>query len=386
MRRVCAASLAGALALCVCPLASSAEGESATVPNRGKVASESTENPKQQTAGESLENPEEEDISLVETEPIVSRPIEEGFVVFDGRYVPAPYIVEQSGDNVFVNDRLIPYELGSRRGFGMGSGFGLSRWRGSGGERRSFLFSQTEQQLGSGGLLFVFEEGASGFIVPQNSLAVLDILLSDASEDEKSLSLADGRYPRFDSAEWAGIVEGFESTSDLIERIDQIEAENTRLLEESLAARQRVELLDSAPVRYGVTVIAMVLVVIAFGSLLNDRPMSNARWSDIDQSGDRVAMVTRNVVLLALLNGFDLALTLVAQQAGGFMELNPLGAKLAAHPAYLAAFKLTALLGSCLILMMLRKYRGAQTASWWLCLLCTILTFRWLTYNSMFLS
>ena len=38
------------------------------------------------------------------------------------------------------------------------------------------------------------------------------------------------------------------------------------------------------------------------------------------------------------------------------------------------------------VLLALRQYRGAQVASWWLCLVCTILAFRWATYSSMFLN
>ena len=97
-------------------------------------------------------------------------------------------------------------------------------------------------------------------------------------------------------------------------------------------------------------------------------------------------MVIPNVVLLVLLGVLDLAFTLAAEQGGGFLELNPLGSRLAASPVVLAAFKIASLLGACFILVMLRKYRGAQVASWWLCLVCTILTFRWLTYNSIFLG
>ena len=72
----------------------------------------------------------------------------------------------------------------------------------------------------------------------------------------------------------------------------------------------------------------------------------------------------------------DLALTLIAHQAGGFFELNPLGSRLVESPVMLATFKMSSFLAACLILVSLRRYRTAQTASWWLCLTCTILTLR----------
>jgi hypothetical protein len=130
----------------------------------------------------------------------------------------------------------------------------------------------------------------------------------------------------------------------------------------------------------------MGLVVTACGTLLNYRPKSRSRWTEVDTTGEGVSIVVRTVALLVVLGIFDLGCTLVAQQAGGFTELNPLGSRLVTNPILLTAFKMTTLLGACAILVALRRYRGAQVAAWWMCLICTVLTFRWLTYNSMFMT
>jgi len=50
----------------------------------------------------------------------------------------------------------------------------------------------------------------------------------------------------------------------------------------------------------------------------------------------------------------------------------------------LIAAKATIICGSVGLLYFLRHHRQAQTAAWWACLICTLLTFRWLTFNSMF--
>jgi hypothetical protein len=52
----------------------------------------------------------------------------------------------------------------------------------------------------------------------------------------------------------------------------------------------------------------------------------------------------------------------------------------------LSIFKATATLLSCSLLLFLRRHPRAQLASWWLCLVCTLLTFRWLVLNSMFVA
>lgn len=380
MRSAFVSGLAGAIAVCIGPLAS-AQTEKPTAANKsGTVESKLPSAP----PGELGAFPEEADAPSTEPETRVSGSIETGYFVFEGRYLSPPYIIQQRGEDLFVNGRFVPAEQTSRPSFPFGMGPG--GWRRYGGGALAAGFSRMEQQFVSGALLFVQDDGTNGSIVPQNALSVLRILVSDAPKEEKIQSLSDGRFRRFNSAEWAGIVESFQQSPDLVEQIRQIDAENERLLEEAQAAHRRVQFLDSGPMRYGVTVAAMVLVVIAMGNLLNHRPKHDGRWTDINQDEDRMAMVMRNVILLVLLNGFDLGLSLVAQQAGSFLELNPLGTKLIENPAHLAVFKLTALLTSCFILLSLRRYHGAQAASWWLCLVCTILTFRWLTYNSMFLT
>jgi len=37
-------------------------------------------------------------------------------------------------------------------------------------------------------------------------------------------------------------------------------------------------------------------------------------------------------------------------------------------------------------LVVLRRYRLTQLASWWVCVFYTVLMLRWATYNSMFLT
>ncbi|HUT95362.1 MAG TPA: DUF5658 family protein [Thermoguttaceae bacterium] len=332
-------------------------------------------------------------------ETVRGEPIDRGFVFVDGQFLPPPYVVGRRGDDLLINDRLVAKDWFARRGprpdrrTGMGPGrrhgdFPQSRGRRRE-EGRARTLEQLEDRLCTGGLLIWLDGGSAGFLEEESAIPVLDILLCDASNEEKLQSLIDEEVRGVGSSQWAEILESFQPTPELIERVGLVAAENQRIADENETKHEKLMLAGffrSKPMSYGVTIAAMGLAVVALGNLLSYRPENRSRWRDVDTIGDGVPMVVRNVVLLILLGVFDLVLTLAAQQTGGFLELNPLGSQLVESPGLLIAFKIVTLLGASLILVSLRRYRGAQIASWWLCLVCTVLAFRWLTYNSMFFA
>lgn len=326
-------------------------------------------------------------------ETVYGQPIDNGFVIFHGQYLPPPYVVGRRGGTVLVNDHLIPDKSLTGRSRGRGRG-PRGRGGGHGGQqgapdRQSFALARVERQLDEDGMLIVLEDGPAGFIRSADPVSILDILLSDAESEAKVQSLMDQEVPWISSADWGRVVDKFEPTPELAERVRTIVDGYESMVAGSHGSHAQSEwrgFLSSKPVSYGMTATAMLLAVIATGTLLTHRPTSGVRWRERDRDGDGIGMVVRNVVLLCLLGGLDFLLTLAAQQAGGFLELNPLGAKLIESPMLLCTFKMTVFAAACGILIILRRYRGAQIASWWLCLVCTIVTFRWLTYNSLFLG
>jgi hypothetical protein len=222
-----------------------------------------------------------------------------------------------------------------------------------------------------------------------DAASLVDILTSQGSSEEKRDRIRNELPGHLVAWNWQEFIESFVPSDELfkrlepqIERLRKVVQENNELHEAAMASI----FWTSKPVKYVITLMAMGLVVAACGTLLNHRPIGRARWSEIDTGGDGIPIVVRSVVLLILLGIFDLGCTLVAQQAGGLTEMNPLGERIVQNPLLLTTFKLTTLLTACAILYALRRYRGAQVAAWWMCLLCTVLTFRWLTYNSMFMS
>jgi len=80
----------------------------------------------------------------------------------------------------------------------------------------------------------------------------------------------------------------------------------------------------------------------------------------------------------------DLVWTVLAHQAGSMRELNPIGSQLFSNPVNLIIFKTAATSLAIALLFRLRQIPLARQASWWCCLVLTLLTARWLTFHSMF--
>ncbi|MFG0332012.1 MAG: DUF5658 family protein, partial [Maioricimonas sp. JB049] len=116
------------------------------------------------------------------------------------------------------------------------------------------------------------------------------------------------------------------------------------------------------------------------------RPEIAGTWQETDASPQALRMLRRSVLLIVVLSLFDLVWTILASQAGQMKELNPLASYFVHDPVGLIMFKSLATCLAVGLLVAMRHYRRAQTATWWLCLVCTLLLFRWLTFSSMYVA
>jgi hypothetical protein len=63
-------------------------------------------------------------------------------------------------------------------------------------------------------------------------------------------------------------------------------------------------------------------------------------------------------------------------------ELNPVAAQLVGSPMHLILFKVVATGAGGAILFIWRHRSQIQQAAWWMCLVCVLLTFRWVVFDS----
>ncbi|QDV13467.1 hypothetical protein CA51_33570 [Rosistilla oblonga] len=165
-----------------------------------------------------------------------------------------------------------------------------------------------------------------------------------------------------------------EAAKVIADRYDKVASENNA----QIAATTTLSRLT-----YPMTMFGLIVGVYTFGHLMMTTPKSPALYPNANLLEMMSQATVVSVVLICAHAALDLTWTLLTSQAGQMREINPFGAQFLENPRALVAFKAIATLGACGLLIGLRKHRAAQTACWWMCLVCTILTFRWLIFSSM---
>ena len=309
-------------------------------------------------------------------------PIDTGFLFVDGAYLPPPYIVSRARDRILINGATIatsqPREsaTGGRRGHERGPGNGRRRFRVS--------VRELEEVLQSDGTVVLFENEQPALLYDLVAVEFLEALVLSLGQGERRSSVAGFAGEDADRELWDEFARGFTPPADLVSRVETLKAQYDR------AERANVAQIDgvrrSSTLLYPLTVLGLVISALSLGNLLLSRPPAVLSWRETDASRPVTQMVVHCTAFVVALSVLDLVYTVLAVQANQMHELNPLGGRLIHDPLLLAVFKGLATLVGVGILIALRRYRGAQMASWWLCLICTVVTFRWLTFNSLFMT
>lgn len=157
-----------------------------------------------------------------------------------------------------------------------------------------------------------------------------------------------------------------------------------RIHEDNLQSSIAVQRFHNAA--YPLTVFGMLICVFSMGHLLQSAPRIQTEAQRRETSDQWIRAATISVALFVVMAMLDLAWTLLASNAGKMQELNPMGSSLLGEPVRLILAKVGATIMSAGILIALRTNPRAQKAAWWVCLLCTLLTMRWLVLNSLFVG
>ena len=356
---------------------------------------------------------------------------QDGMLFLDGQFVPGPYSISATETLLLINDQKIVVEateprssrpgnsnagrrqLGNRGpgggpgGPGGGPGFRNGRRR-----PRPFQEEQSRGQdenaledeyyedeydsvrglartgrtvsgwLQNDYIVFLNSPGKASYFSDASQIYPLfEILLSPVPTSAQLAGFDDSRPNAFSTESWTQFRQNIDRTDALdsqmyarMSAIEKLEEEN----EYRVRAVRRMENLS-----YPLTVIGMLLSVIAFGHMLQWSGRGLAAISDkaVTPESERYGVVA--LWLMMGMSLVDLCWTVLASQAGAMHETNPLAAGMLDSPLRLAVFKVLATGVGLGILYAWRRRAQIQQATWWMCLVCVLLTFRWVVFDSL---
>jgi len=305
-------------------------------------------------------------------------PIDMGYFFLDGQYLAPPYRIKLEEGGVTVNGRLLPCKAPQAE-FGGDPRF----------ENRNFdplrrLASEVGSQLSNQCVVLAFPD--QPLVVLDGGAGAYDLFqrFTGEGKNPSQVELVDRLPNGFDERVWNDWVGKFTPSlglraraTSLINSFDQTDAD----AQAEISAVRRLNQFS-----YPLTLGGMILTVLSIGHLLGGRPAAGKTAYEQDTSPETLRALQYSLILVGLLSLLDLAQTIMTSQAGQMREVNPFGNSLIHSPALLSLFKIGATGLSIGLLFALRKYRRAQVAAWWACLILTVLALRWLTFNSMMIS
>lgn len=304
--------------------------------------------------------------------------IDRGLVWIDDRFIPPPYRLTANQDSVMVNDvewTPSPEELEEIQRDALEIEL-------DGGNPGSLVQHAAEQMAGwltTDGMIIAYN-GLPSLCVARGDREhhLCSALCSDqASEAQLSnvLRMTPSKEVKQRLREWIGNPELTASLraelESRIKQVEQADQDNRR----GAAAVRRLRQLS-----YPLTVAGMLLGVLGLGHML--------KWSGLqavqsEKPHECVRAAELGLLLMLGMATIDLIWTVLAGQAGAMTELNPLGSRFIHSPVTLAAFKVMATGFGCGILYAWRHRQQMQQATWWMCLVCILLTFRWVVVDSL---
>ncbi|MEZ6132868.1 MAG: DUF5658 family protein [Planctomycetaceae bacterium] len=323
--------------------------------------------------------------------------VETGRVFLEGNYVEAPYRVSATANSVSINGLAFPWEwstaleeyddavdpMGEIDGL-----YGRSRrgnQRRGGRERRPFTVRVARDLLSRlevDAVVVAFSESPwREFSAASTVVSLYEALLASPPSEKQVQAVLDSMsFPAEADVyrNWLLTFNGSPSLQAVMQtRIDEVLA----VEEASLAHTRALVRLDQFS--YPLTLAGMLLGVIAMGHMLRwtGRSMVTDQGDQCSPESVRCAEVA--LLLMLGMSVVDLVWTILAGQAGLMKELNPVAAGFIDSPFKLAAFKVSATLLGCGILYAIRSRKNGQAAVWWMCLVCVLVTFRWVMFDSM---
>jgi hypothetical protein len=136
-----------------------------------------------------------------------------GFVFLNGQYVFPPYTIAVAGNEISLNGVVLPPPSLTRSNQ-------RTQFQRRGGRMPSQRqVAWLKQNLAQDGLLIHLDEKTMALIPGYRAVTILDTLLSSESPDYKVQALDQEELTEFSSIQWAALVDGFEASPELLDRV-----------------------------------------------------------------------------------------------------------------------------------------------------------------------
>lgn len=341
-------------------------------------------------------------------------PIDTGLLFVNDEFVPGPYDVQVSETQVTVNGVLC-FEIdqqpaaqrnddwrdGNRRndqrrepGFfgqqggrggepgarGRRGGPGGRGERGERGGRAEPPGGRMISSLVTDNLVVIRTGIEAQYMNGKNMYTFCNAMTADSPTPEQIKAFAALSSGQEHHAHWKKWLLSFKPDGDLFSRMQaEVERSDNMIAttDAKVLAMGRLETFN-----YPLTIAGMLLSVLALGHLLKWATKIVMAESSANASGDIIRCAEIALLLMLAMSAIDLVWTILAGQAGVMREINPLAAGLIKTPVQLVAFKVVATGIGFAILYAWRRRSQIQQATWWMCLVCVLLTFRWVVFDS----
>jgi hypothetical protein len=319
--------------------------------------------------------------------PTFQQTVEHGILIIDGSFIRLPYVIEASGNRVTVNG-VVCFEEAENRPDDRENSIGRRRNRRGDDEEEGARHGSPERfaerladELDYFAIVVASSSGGVTVLTQADQVMTFcEVLLAEDRSHEQitrflALSRQETRVEVWRELLTTSVVDG--------EARNALQKSQDRLRATYAAGRARVAAVARMEkFSYPLTLAAMLVGVIALGHVMK----WTARTIVAEQREDYAPQIARCVeialLLMLVMSSIDLVWTILAGQAGVMREVNPFAAGFIQSPLQLVMLKVCATGLGCGILYIWRQKPQIQDATWWMCLVCVLLTFRWVVFDS----
>lgn len=303
-----------------------------------------------------------------------------GFLFLDGQYVPQPYRIETRDGDV-----TIPGTNRSLMTFLQASSASKSHLTGQNRRHLEEALQQVcKQDLAAKTLVALFGDAPPIVLNKPSEVTDVLLLLTENGGSGRVVEAPQGLLlANFPSTRWYRWNRDFHSAAEFVSRARNYIARVDQAEKDGRFNIMTLRYAENST--YPLSVLGMLAVVLSFGHLLSTHPSSAGEnhLQSLSQPTNRV--VCRTLTLIFVLSALDLLWTILAMRTGSMREINPLGKRFIGDPLSLTVFKALATVMAVSLLYALRHHLLARKAAWWVCLVCTLVAARWVTFSSMFI-